>query len=338
MISYLQVENLSKYWGESPLFDGISFSVSEGQKVAMIAKNGAGKSTLMDIIAGLETPDSGKSTLSNDISIGYLRQNPDLNPEDTVLEAAFNSSGELMQAVKNYEKALESHDPNLLDSATERMNVLNAWDFELRIKQILTQLKITDVNQQIKFLSGGQKKRVALAHILIDEPDFLILDEPTNDLDVFTLTLLEDFLLSFPGCLIIVSHDRYFMDKLVEHVFVFEGNGVIKDYYGNYSEYYREKLAEEQDLKSKQKQEKDSKLEPRVKEQSKKPTFKQQKEYEALTAEIEKMEAEKGEVLEKMNSGSSSTDELNILSIRYVELEKLLEEKENKWLELAELF
>jgi len=128
------------------------------------------------------------------------------------------------------------------------------------------------------------------------------------------------------------------MDKLVEHVFVFEGNGVIKDYYGNYSEYYREKLAEEQDLKSKQKQEKDSKLEPRVKEQSKKPTFKQQKEYEALTAEIEKMEAEKGEVLEKMNSGSSSTEELNILSIRYVELEKLLEEKENKWLELAELF
>ena len=210
MISYLQVENLSKYWGESPLFDGISFSVSEGQKVAMIAKNGAGKSTLMDIIAGLETPDSGKSTLSNDISIGYLRQNPDLNPEDTVLEAAFNSSGELMQAVKNYEKALESHDPNLLDSATERMNVLNAWDFELRIKQILTQLKIKDVNQQIKFLSGGQKKRVALAHILIDEPDFLILDEPTNHLDLEMIEWLEKYLEKAKGTLFMVTHDRYF--------------------------------------------------------------------------------------------------------------------------------
>jgi ATP-binding cassette subfamily F protein uup len=128
------------------------------------------------------------------------------------------------------------------------------------------------------------------------------------------------------------------MDKLVEHVFVFEGNGVIKDYYGNYSEYYREKLAEEQDLKSKQKQDKESKTEPRIKEQSKKPTFKQQKEYEALTKEIENLEIEKGVVLEKMNSGSGSNEELQILSIRYVELEKLLEEKENKWLELAELF
>jgi len=242
MISYLQVENLSKYWGESPLFDGISFSVSEGQKVAMIAKNGAGKSTLMDIIAGLETPDSGKSTLSNDISIGYLRQNPDLNPEDTVLEAAFNSSGELMQAVKNYEKALESHDPNLLDSATERMNVLNAWDFELRIKQILTQLKITDVNQQIKFLSGGQKKRVALAHILIDEPDFLILDEPTNHLDLEMIEWLEKYLEKAKGTLFMVTHDRYFLDRVCNEIIELEDNTIYK-YKGNYS-YYVEKREE----------------------------------------------------------------------------------------------
>jgi len=242
MISYLQVENLSKYWGESPLFDGISFSVSEGQKVAMIAKNGAGKSTLMDIIAGLETPDSGKSTLSNDISIGYLRQNPDLNPEDTVLEAAFNSSGELMQAVKNYENALESHDPNLLDSATERMNVLNAWDFELRIKQILTQLKITDVNQQIKFLSGGQKKRVALAHILIDEPDFLILDEPTNHLDLEMIEWLEKYLEKAKGTLFMVTHDRYFLDRVCNEIIELEDNTIYK-YKGNYS-YYVEKREE----------------------------------------------------------------------------------------------
>ena len=242
MISYLQVENLSKYWGESPLFDGISFSVSEGQKVAMIAKNGAGKSTLMDIIAGLETPDTGKSTLSNDISIGYLRQNPDLNPEDTVLEAAFNSSGELMQAVKNYEKALESHDPNLLDSATERMNVLNAWDFELRIKQILTQLKITDVNQQIKFLSGGQKKRVALAHILIDEPDFLILDEPTNHLDLEMIEWLEKYLEKAKGTLFMVTHDRYFLYRVCNEIIELEDNTIYK-YKGNYS-YYVEKREE----------------------------------------------------------------------------------------------
>ena len=242
MITYLQVENLSKYWGELALFDGISFSVSEGQKVAMIAKNGAGKSTLMDIIAGLETPDSGKSALSNDISIGYLRQNPDLNPEDTVLEAAFNSSGELIQAVKNYEKALENHDPRLLDSAIERMNVLNAWDFELRIKQILTQLKITDVNQQIKFLSGGQKKRVALAHILIDEPDFLILDEPTNHLDLEMIEWLEKYLEKAKGTLFMVTHDRYFLDRVCNEIIELEDNTIYK-YKGNYS-YYVEKREE----------------------------------------------------------------------------------------------
>ena len=242
MITYLQVENLSKYWGELALFDGISFSVTEGQKVAMIAKNGAGKSTLMDIIAGLETPDSGKSSLSNHISIGYLRQNPDLNPEDTVLEAAFNSTGELIQAVKNYQKALENHDSRQLDSAIERMNALNAWDFELRIKQILTQLKITDVNQQIKFLSGGQKKRVALAHILIDEPDFLILDEPTNHLDLEMIEWLEKYLEKAKGTLFMVTHDRYFLDRVCNEIIELEDNTIYK-YKGNYS-YYVEKREE----------------------------------------------------------------------------------------------
>jgi ATP-binding cassette subfamily F protein uup len=242
MITYLQVENLSKYWGELALFDGINFSVSEGQKVAMIAKNGAGKSTLMDIIAGLESPDNGKSTLSNHISIGYLRQNPDLDPEDTVLEAAFNSSGELIQTVKNYEKALANHDPKLLDSAIERMNALNAWDFELRIKQILTQLKITNVDQQIKFLSGGQKKRVALAHILIDEPDFLILDEPTNHLDLEMIEWLEKYLEKAKGTLFMVTHDRYFLDRVCNEIIELEDNTIYK-YKGNYS-YYVEKREE----------------------------------------------------------------------------------------------
>ena len=242
MITYLQVDNLSKYWGELTLFEGISFSVTEGQKVAMIAKNGAGKSTLMDIIAGLETPDSGKLTLMNPGSIGYLRQNPDLNPEDTVLEAAFNAPGELIQAVKNYEKALENHDPKLLDHAMERMNVLNAWDFELRIKQILTQLKITNVNQQIKFLSGGQKKRVALAHILINEPNFLILDEPTNHLDLEMIEWLEKYLEKAKCTLFMVTHDRYFLDRVCNEIIELDDNAIFK-YKGNYS-YYVEKREE----------------------------------------------------------------------------------------------
>ncbi len=242
MITYLQVENISKYWGELALFKDITFSISEGQKVAMIAKNGAGKSTLMDIIAGLETPDTGKSTLMNQGSIGYLRQNPDLNPEDTVLEAAFNAKGELIQAVKNYEKAIESQDPKLLDSAIERMNVLNAWDFELRIKTILDQLKITNVNQQIKFLSGGQKKRVALAHILINEPYFLILDEPTNHLDLEMIEWLEKFLEKAKCTLFMVTHDRYFLDRVCNEILELDGNSIYR-YKGNYS-YYVEKREE----------------------------------------------------------------------------------------------
>ena len=172
-------------------------------------------------------------------AIGYLRQNPDLNPEDTVLEAAFKAPGELIQAVKNYEKALENHDPKLLDHAIERMNVLNAWDFELRIKQILTQLKITNVNQQIKFLSGGQKKRVALAHILINEPNFLILDEPTNHLDLEMIEWLEKYLEKAKCTLFMVTHDRYFLDRVCNEIIELDDNAIFK-YKGNYS-YYVEK-------------------------------------------------------------------------------------------------
>ena len=242
MADYLQIENLSKNWGELVLFEGISFSVSEGQKVALIAKNGAGKSTLMDIIAGLESPGSGKSTLSNHISIGYLRQNPDLDEENTVLEAAFNSNGQLINAVKNYANTLENNNPTLLDNAIERMNALNAWDFELRIKQILTQLKINNVNQQIKFLSGGQKKRVALAHILIDEPDFLILDEPTNHLDLEMIEWLEKYLEKAKCTLFMVTHDRYFLDRVCNEIIELEENSIYR-YKGNYS-YYLEKRDE----------------------------------------------------------------------------------------------
>jgi ATP-binding cassette subfamily F protein uup len=242
MVDYLQIESLSKYWGEQPLFQNIGFSITEGQKVALIAKNGTGKSTLMDIIAGRETPDSGKVSLLKNITVGYLRQDPDLNPEDTVLETAFNSPGELTQAVRNYELALESHNEKLLDSAIERMNSLNAWEFELRIKQILTELKITNFDQQIKFLSGGQKKRVALAHILIDEPDFLILDEPTNHLDLEMIEWLEKYLERARCTLFMVTHDRYFLDRVCNEIIEMEDNSIYR-YKGNYS-YYLEKREE----------------------------------------------------------------------------------------------
>jgi ATP-binding cassette subfamily F protein uup len=308
----LEVHNINKSYGSLKVVADFSYTFKKGERIGIVGKNGVGKSTLLNLLTGKDRPDSGRVIAGQTLVMGYYSQEGLVPQEDR----------RIIDIVKDI-----AEDIPLGKGTVSASAFLNYFGFAF-------------ANQYNYFssLSGGEKRRLFLLMQFLQQPNFLILDEPTNDLDVFTLTLLEDFLLSYPGCLIIVSHDRYFMDKLVEHVFVFEGNGLIKDYYGNYSEYYREKLDEEQELKSKQKQEKELKAEPRVKESSKKPTFKQQKEYEALTKEIETLELEKGEVLLKMNSGSSSTDELQVLSARYVELEKLLEESENKWLELADLF
>ncbi len=242
MIPYLQIENLTKYWGELALFDGISFTIAQGQKVALIARNGAGKSTLMDIITGKEVADSGAVTFTRDITVGYLRQMPDLNPDDTVLGTAFNATGELAGVVREYEIALGNDNQQQLALAIEKMNRLNAWDYELKIKQILTELKITNLSQKISELSGGQKKRVALAHVLIDEPDLLILDEPTNHLDLDMIEWLEKYLERTKCTLLMVTHDRYFLDNVCNEIIELEDN-IIYRYRGNYG-YYLEKRDE----------------------------------------------------------------------------------------------
>ncbi len=242
MIPYLQLDNLSKSWGDLPLFEGISLTINQGEKVALIAKNGAGKTTLMNILSGDEVSDSGKVIFGQDIRIGYLRQLPELNPDETILEAAFSSSGETITAVREYESALESHDSKAIDRAMEKLNTLNCWDFELKIKQILTELNIHDLNQPICELSGGQKKRVALAHVLIDEPDFLILDEPTNHLDLEMIEWLERTLEKAKCTLLMVTHDRYFLDRVCNEIVELDDKSLFR-YKGNYS-YYVEKRHE----------------------------------------------------------------------------------------------
>jgi ATP-binding cassette subfamily F protein uup len=196
----------------------------------------------MDIITGKEVADSGKITFTNDVKIGYLRQLPEMNPEDTVLGAAFNASGELINAVREYEAAIDNHNQRDIEVAMERMNHLNAWDFELRIKQILSELKITNLHQRIGELSGGQKKRVALAHVLIDEPEFLILDEPTNHLDLDMIEWLEKYLEKAKCTLLMVTHDRYFLDRVCNEIIELDDNAIYR-YRGNYS-YYLEKRDE----------------------------------------------------------------------------------------------
>ena len=205
--------------------------------------------------------------------------------------------------------------------------------------QFLNHFNFTYPVQQAYFssLSGGEKRRLYLLLQLIKNPNFLMLDEPTNDLDIQTLQVLEDFLIEFPGCLLIVSHDRFLLDKLCDHVFVFEGNGRIKDFYGNYTRYYQWRVHELKRLRiRKDLEEKPIKAEPEKKSAGK-PSFKQLKEFESLEKEIESLEAEKKAALSRLNSGEAKVEELHSLSIRYTEIETLIEEKTLSWMELGEI-
>lgn len=242
MRPFLQGENLSKRWGETLLFENISLTVFEGQKVALIARNGAGKSTLLDILTGKETADSGKITRTHDIEIGYFEQIPDLNPEHTILEEIFESDNEKLRTVKEFELAVEQNDQEKITAISSKMDELGAWDVEVEIKQILTELKINHLDHPVSQLSGGQQKRLSLAKILINKPDLLILDEPTNHLDLDMIEWLEAYLEKTKSTLLMVTHDRYFLDRVCNEIIEMEDNQIYR-YQGNYS-YFLEKRAE----------------------------------------------------------------------------------------------
>ncbi|HDQ16004.1 MAG TPA: ABC transporter ATP-binding protein, partial [Bacteroidetes bacterium] len=245
---YLQVENLTKTFGELLLFQDITFGVMKDQKVALIAKNGIGKTTLLDIINGIDTADRGEVTFKKDISVGYLQQNPVTDPNKTVLEQVFSDNAELAKVVSEYEYSLISGDEKLLLATTEKMDILQAWDYEAKMKIILTQLKITEFDKKVGELSGGQKKRLALANLLINEPDLLILDEPTNHLDVELIEWLEEYLSKSYCTLLMVTHDRYFLDRICTHIIEIDNNKIYS-YNGNYS-YFLQKRAERIELQN----------------------------------------------------------------------------------------
>ncbi len=242
MLPYLQAENLSKRIGDLLLFQNISFTIFEQQKVALIARNGAGKTSLMEILAGNDTPEEGQVTVTNGIRIGYLRQAPELNPDDTVFEAVFQSTSEKVDVIRQFEKALQINDKDQIARLTELMDHHQAWDYEVKVKQILTQLKIFDYGRKISELSGGQQKRVALANVLINEPDLLLLDEPTNHLDLEMIEWLENYLEKSKSTLFMVTHDRYFLDRVCNEILEMEDN-IIYRHRGNYS-YFLEKREE----------------------------------------------------------------------------------------------
>ncbi len=242
MRPFLQAENLSKRWGELMLFENISFTVFEGQKVALIARNGAGKSTLLDLLAGKESPDGGIITLTNDVKLGYFEQIPDLNPQHTVLEEIFASDNPKIRTIKAFEMAVAKNRQDEITAISAKMDELNAWDIEVEIKQILTELKINFSEQKVAELSGGQQKRLALAKVLIDQPDLLILDEPTNHLDLEMIEWLEEYLFKTKSTLLMVTHDRYFLDRVCNEIIEMDDNRIYR-YQGNYS-YFLEKRQE----------------------------------------------------------------------------------------------
>ena len=242
MISYLQVENLTKSFGDNLLFENISFGIADKQRMALIAKNGTGKTTLLNILSGKEDYESGTISFKRDIRIAYLDQDPDFPKELTVLDACLKTDSEVVRTIARYEHCMLSNDHSELDEILANMDLLKAWDYEQRITQILGKLKITNLDQLIGELSGGQLKRVALANVLIGEPDLLILDEPTNHLDLEMVEWLEDFLKRSNMALLMVTHDRYFLDRVCTNILEIDHQAMFQ-YNGNYS-YYLEKRQE----------------------------------------------------------------------------------------------
>lgn len=239
-MNYVSVENISKSYGILTLFEGISFGINQGQKIGFVAKNGSGKTTLLKILSGKETPDEGQVNYRKELKVGILHQEPDLDPNLSIEEAIFASDNQILRAISKYEKALQNlDDTETYQAAFDQMDQLQAWDFETQYRQILFKLKLDDLSKKVADLSGGQEKRLALAILLLQQPDLLILDEPTNHLDLEMIEWLESFFASENMSLFMVTHDRYFLERVCNSIIELD-EGELYTYKGNYS-YYLEK-------------------------------------------------------------------------------------------------
>ena len=244
-MNYLSVENLTKSFGDRVIFSDLTFGIDQGQKVAIVAKNGNGKTTLLRCLMELEDYDSGRVVYRNDLRVAFMQQTENLDESHTILEAIFAHDLPELQVVKKYNKALRDGDEEAVNECFEQLTELNAWDIEVKVEQILSVLKLDNTDLLIGSLSGGQKKRVALAQVLVAEADFLILDEPTNHLDLDMIEWLEEYLSKSKSTILMVTHDRYFLEVVCDTIFELEDKTLYK-YKGNFS-YYLEKKAERQE-------------------------------------------------------------------------------------------
>ena len=242
-MNLLTVENISKSYGEHVLFENLSFGINKDQKIALIAKNGTGKTSILNILSGADSPDSGQVNYRKSTRVSFLAQEPNMDPNLSIEETIFASDNEVLEVIKNYEKALQNpEDADAYQKAFEAMDRFEAWDFETQYKQILSKLKLDDLNAKVGKLSGGQKKRLALANALINKPDLLVLDEPTNHLDLEMIEWLEEFFAKENMTLFMVTHDRYFLERVCNEIIELE-NGKLYPYKGNYSYYLEKKEA-----------------------------------------------------------------------------------------------
>jgi ATP-binding cassette subfamily F protein uup len=239
MISYLQADSIARRIGDNLLFENIGLNINKDDKVALIAVNGAGKSSLLDILAGRENPDNGSLSIKRGLRISYLEQSPVLNESNKIIDELFSTDSELVKVIKEYEECLLSGSHEMMQVLIQKMDDHKAWDYEVAVKQILFKLKLTDLHAIISTLSGGQKKRVALAKILVEDADLLILDEPTNHLDLDMIEWLEEYLIKSNKTLLMVTHDRYFLDRVCNVILELADNEIYR-YEGNY-EYFLEK-------------------------------------------------------------------------------------------------
>jgi ATP-binding cassette subfamily F protein uup len=314
----VEIEHLSKAFPGVNLVENFSYKFSRFEKVGIVGKNGTGKTTFLNLITGSMQPDKGKIEIGQTIKFGYYRQDGiDFNPQERVIDA-----------VNKIAEFIIFEDGSRMTSS-----------------QLLTRFLFPPETQYnyIEKLSGGEQRRLYLCTVMMQNPNFLILDEPTNDLDILTLNVLEEYLKAFEGCVVVVSHDRFFMDKIVDHLFVFEGDGVISDFPGNYT-IYRNEMEEKARLEQKaqdKNSEKKAKTESRTKTEDaqvkKKLSFKEKREMEDLVIEIEKLETEKEQLESDLQSGDLDHEQLHEKSNKLMQLKSLLDEKELRWLELSEL-
>mgnify|MGYP001381671753 FL=1 len=244
-MNYLSVQDLGKSYGIQTLFKGLNFGIDQGQKVALVARNGTGKTTILRALAGVDPADTGEIVYRKGIKVAFLKQESDFGNAKTVFEAIYESENPILLAIRAYEAALlNPDDTNVFQKAFDQMDRMEAWDYEVKVKTILSKLKLDDLKQEVSILSGGQRKRISLAKILIDQPDFLILDEPTNHLDLEMIEWLQEYLSKEQITLFIVTHDRYFLDAICNEILELE-EGELFRYKGNYT-YYLEKKQERQ--------------------------------------------------------------------------------------------